>query len=140
MRLQVAGILMGNARQLGRALDSDGIVEPVRGPLIPGFSAVKAAALAAGVSRPLRWTGACTFHALLLGPGRREAMGLGAAGAFGCTISGAGPTCVAVVADAAVGERVADAMVTAFTKEGKLEVNSAHVSRLCQRGARTVGD
>lgn len=60
------------------------------------------------------------------------------AGAYGCTISGAGPTCVAVVSDPTVGERVADAMVTAFTSKGKLEVNSAHVSRLDQEGARTV--
>ena len=45
---QVAGILLGDAAQLGRALDSDIIVEPVRGPLIPGFAAVKAAAKAAG--------------------------------------------------------------------------------------------
>lgn len=31
-----------------QALDSDAIVEPVRGPLIPGFAAVKDAARAAG--------------------------------------------------------------------------------------------
>ncbi len=37
MARQVAGILKGNAAMLGRALDSDVIVEPVRGPLIPGF-------------------------------------------------------------------------------------------------------
>jgi hypothetical protein len=34
---QVAGILRGDAAMLGHALDSDAIVEPVRGPLIPGF-------------------------------------------------------------------------------------------------------
>lgn len=44
----VAGITAGDAKLLGRALDSDCIVEPVRGPLIPGFPAVKAAAKAAG--------------------------------------------------------------------------------------------
>ncbi|KAK9865182.1 hypothetical protein WJX84_002731 [Apatococcus fuscideae] len=49
------------------SLGWDVIVEPVRGPLIPGFAEVKAAAKAAG--------------------------------AYGCTISGAGPTCVAVVSD-----------------------------------------
>lgn len=38
----------GNAELTGRALDSDCIVEPVRGPLIPGFAAVKEAAKAAG--------------------------------------------------------------------------------------------
>ena len=37
-----------DAKLVGRALDSDCIVEPVRGPLIPGFMAVKAAAKAAG--------------------------------------------------------------------------------------------
>lgn len=36
---------------LQQALDSDAIVEPVRGPLIPGFAAVKEAARAAG-ARP----------------------------------------------------------------------------------------
>lgn len=49
MRLiQVAGILLGDSKQLGSALNSDVVVEPVRGPLIPGFRAVKDAALAAG--------------------------------------------------------------------------------------------
>ena len=46
--IQVAGILLGDSKQLGQALNSDVIVEPVRGPLIPGFSSVKEAALAAG--------------------------------------------------------------------------------------------
>ncbi len=44
----VAGILTGSPALLGLALDSELIVEPVRGPLIPGFSAVKEAAKAAG--------------------------------------------------------------------------------------------
>lgn len=103
---QVAGIMGGDAALVGRALDSDIIVEPVRGPLIPGFAAVKRAARAAG--------------------------------AYGCTISGAGPTCVAVVDDPAVGQRVAEAMVHAFTAEGGLEVNTARVVRLDQAGARLV--
>ncbi len=47
---QVAGILQGNAELTGRALDSDCIVEPVRGPLIPGFASVKQAAKDAGAS------------------------------------------------------------------------------------------
>jgi len=62
----------------------------------------------------------------------------GRAGAYGCTISGAGPTCVAVVDDPAVGARVAEAMVQAFTAEGGLAVNSARVVRLDQEGARLV--
>ena len=46
--MQIAGILTGDAALVGKALDSDIIIEPVRGPLIPGFAAVKAAAKAAG--------------------------------------------------------------------------------------------
>ncbi len=46
---QVAGILTGDAQLVGQSLDSDVIIEPVRGPLIPGFAAVKAAAKAAGM-------------------------------------------------------------------------------------------
>lgn len=46
---QVAGILGGDAMMVGRALDSDAIIEPMRGPLIPGFAAVKRAARAAGM-------------------------------------------------------------------------------------------
>ena len=60
------------------------------------------------------------------------------AGAFGCTISGAGPTCVAVVDNPQLGQTVAEAMVKAFEQEGKLEVNSARVVRLDQQGARTI--
>jgi hypothetical protein len=45
---QVAGILQGDVRLIGQALDSDVIIEPVRGPLIPGMMAVKEAAKAAG--------------------------------------------------------------------------------------------
>ena len=51
--LQVAGILGGDAELTGRALDSDCLVEPVRGPLIPGFAAVKQAARAAGAALAL---------------------------------------------------------------------------------------
>lgn len=45
-----------------------------------------------------------------------------AAGAFGCTISGAGPTCVAVTNNRATGEAVAAAMAAAFKQDGGLEV------------------
>ena len=41
--------MTGNAALVGQALDSDVIVEPVRGPFIPGFAAVKAAARDAGI-------------------------------------------------------------------------------------------
>ncbi|KIZ07520.1 homoserine kinase [Monoraphidium neglectum] len=60
------------------------------------------------------------------------------AGAYGCTISGAGPTAVAVVSDAGVGARVADAMAAAFRSEGKLEINSKVVVRLDPEGAKFV--
>lgn len=45
---KVAGILQGNIELLGSALSSDIVVEPVRGPLIPGFGEVKNAALEHG--------------------------------------------------------------------------------------------
>lgn len=102
----VAGIVTGDAALIGKALDSDAIVEPVRGPLIPGFQAVKEAAAAAG--------------------------------AYGCTISGAGPTAVAIVSDPEVGARVKEAMIKAFNSVGKLEVNSADVLKLDNVGARVV--
>lgn len=102
----VASILTGDVAGLGRALDSDCIVEPVRGPLIPGFMAVKEAARNAG--------------------------------AFGCTISGAGPTAVAIVSDKDLGHKVKEAMIAAFNKQGGLAVNSADVVRLDNLGARRI--
>ncbi len=47
---QVAGILRGDVRLIGESLDRDVIIEPARGPLIPGMMAVKEAAKAAGKS------------------------------------------------------------------------------------------
>ena len=102
----VAAILQGDAARLGEALGADALVEPVRGPLIPGFAAVKKAAAEAG--------------------------------ALGCTISGAGPTCVAVVRDEASGLRVAEAMCRAFKEIGKLEIGSSRVAALDSLGARVV--
>ncbi len=60
------------------------------------------------------------------------------AGAFGCTISGAGPTAVAIVSDPDVGQRVKEAMIGAFKAAGGLEVNSAKVVRLDNDGAKRV--
>lgn len=102
----VAGILEGRAPLVGRALDSDWIIEPVRGPLIPGFMDVKKAAKKAG--------------------------------AFGCTISGAGPTAVAVVENEQVGQQVMEAMQAAFKSSGGLETNSAKIVKLDQLGARVI--
>ena len=100
----VAGVLAGDARLVGAALSADCIVEPARGPLIPGFAAVKEAALAAG--------------------------------ARGCTISGAGPTVVAVVDCPRVGEAVRAAMCDAFGAHGGLGIDRSSVTRLALEGAR----
>lgn len=60
------------------------------------------------------------------------------AGAYGCTISGAGPTAVAIVDDLTVGHRVMEAMSEAFVTHGKLQVNSARIARLDLDGAKFV--
>ncbi len=60
------------------------------------------------------------------------------AGAYGATISGAGPTAVAIVDSLSVGERVQEAMCRAFKDAGKLDVNSAKVVRLDPVGAKIV--
>jgi homoserine kinase len=101
----VAAILQGDACLLGASLSSDSIVEPKRGPLIPGMMAVKAAALETG--------------------------------AFGCTISGAGPTAVAITDTAEKGKAIAVAMVDMFQKKGLLEA-TASVQKLDRTGARVV--
>jgi homoserine kinase len=91
---------------LGKALDSEVVVEAARGPLIPGFAAVKEAARAAG--------------------------------AYGCTISGAGPTVVAVVESREAGADVSKAMSQAFLEAGNLETNTVQIVGLCSEGATTV--
>lgn len=55
-------------------------------------------------------------------------------GAFGCSISGSGPTVFAVVPDEAIGKRCADAMQKAF---GDLR-STAHVGAIAKRGVRSV--
>lgn len=60
------------------------------------------------------------------------------AGAYGCTISGAGPTCVAVVGCSEEGQQVAQAMQDAFIHSGKLQVNSVHVTELDRLGTTLV--
>uniref|UniRef100_A0A2P2LJJ9 Homoserine kinase n=1 Tax=Rhizophora mucronata TaxID=61149 RepID=A0A2P2LJJ9_RHIMU len=59
-------------------------------------------------------------------------------GAFGCTISGAGPTAVAVVDEEERGKEIGERMVEAFLKEGNLKA-VAMVKRLDRLGARLVG-
>ena len=82
------------------------IVEPCRGPLIPGFMAVKEAAKEAG--------------------------------AYGCTISGAGPTVCAVVSDPDMGAKVGEKMAEAFQKQGKLDINTIQVVKLNKAGAKLL--
>jgi len=100
----VAGILTGDAAMLGKALGDDTIVETARGPLIPGFMAVKQAAMQAG--------------------------------AYGCTISGAGPTVVAIAPGKDAGVKIAKAMAEAFRTKGNLQVAYAGCAQLCADGAR----
>jgi homoserine kinase len=59
------------------------------------------------------------------------------AGAYGCTISGAGPTAIAVVDDPNTGARVGQAMADAFVANG-LGVNTISVVRLDEEGARLL--
>jgi len=62
---------------------------------------------------------------------KRAALG---AGAFGCSISGAGPTAFAIVNATAIGETVAAAMVAAYAAEGV--VATARVAEVDLHGAR----
>ncbi|XP_010530968.1 PREDICTED: homoserine kinase [Tarenaya hassleriana] len=59
------------------------------------------------------------------------------AGAFGCTISGAGPTAVAVIDSAEMGKEIGQRMVEAFFKAGNLK-STASVTKLDKVGARLV--
>ncbi|KAL1551917.1 homoserine kinase [Salvia divinorum] len=59
------------------------------------------------------------------------------AGAFGCTISGAGPTAVAVTDSEERGREIGERMVEAFWKVGKLK-SLAMVKQLDRVGARLV--
>ncbi|KAG6550573.1 hypothetical protein Mapa_007942 [Marchantia paleacea] len=101
----VSAILLGDARLLGSALGSDTIVEPKRGPLIPGMLAVKLVSM------------------------KHDA--------FGCTISGAGPTTVAITDSEDEGHRIGARMVEEFMADGKLKA-TAHVQKLDREGARVV--
>ncbi|KVH27466.1 homoserine kinase [Cynara cardunculus var. scolymus] len=59
------------------------------------------------------------------------------AGAYGCTISGAGPTAVAVIDDEEKGREIGEKMVEAFMGEGNLKA-VAMVKKLDRVGARLV--
>ncbi|KAE8670069.1 Homoserine kinase [Hibiscus syriacus] len=58
-------------------------------------------------------------------------------GAFGCTISGAGPTAVAVIDNEEKGKKIGQKMVEAFLEEGNLR-SVAMVKRLDRVGARLI--
>ncbi len=95
--------LHADDRDLLAATLRDLLAEPYRAPLVPGFAAVQAAALAAG--------------------------------ALGCSLSGAGPAVFAVAA-AADAERVAAAAVAAWRAAGV--ASRARVCALDRRGARRL--
>lgn len=62
-----------------------------------------------------------------------------AAGAFGCTISGAGPTAVALTDSEEQGRQIGESMVQAFAKAGNLKASAA-VKQLDRIGARLVSN
>lgn len=59
------------------------------------------------------------------------------AGAFGCTISGAGPTAVAVIDTAEKGYAIGEKMVEAFLELGNWK-SIASVKKLDKIGARLI--
>ena len=101
-----SALVGGDFETVGRAMGSDAVVEPRRGPLIPGFAAVKKAAMSHG--------------------------------AHGCTISGAGPTAVAVGTSAEGLSAAVEAMCDAFS--GFHEIGCAAVCRPDFEGARDVDE
>ena len=99
----VVALTSGDLDLLRRALD-DGIAEPARAPLLPGFREAKEAALAAG--------------------------------ALGCSISGAGPTSFAFAPNDAEAESIGAAMCVAYQTRGVRA--TSRVARIDARGARLV--
>jgi homoserine kinase len=103
----LAGLLIGCFQgdlELIRRSFSDTLVEPHRARLVPGFAAVKSAALAAG--------------------------------ALGCSLSGAGPSLFAWCDGDTVGEQVRGAMIAAFADAG-LEARG-WISPVDGPGARVI--
>ncbi|MDA8017702.1 MAG: homoserine kinase [Thermoanaerobaculia bacterium] len=99
----VAALGSGDLELLRRALE-DRIAEPRRTHLVPGFGAMKNAALAFG--------------------------------AIGCTLSGSGPSTLALAPSLEDAERIADAMVASLGDVGSDRL----VSSVGARGARVVDD
>jgi homoserine kinase len=100
----IAGLWKKDLLLIGRAID-DKIVEPARTPLIPGFAAVKQAALQHG--------------------------------AFGCSISGAGPSVFAITESVAQGQLIGQAMADVFAQHG-LTQSAIHVSHVNREGAKEI--
>jgi homoserine kinase len=99
----VAAISKNDVRLLGSSME-DSIVEPVRGPLIPGYFDVKRAAMDSG--------------------------------ACGCTISGSGPSVLAITDDKKSAERIGASMKKAF---GKHNLQSTiHISGIDKEGTRAI--
>jgi homoserine kinase len=59
------------------------------------------------------------------------------AGAYGCTISGAGPTAVAITDSLTKAEAISTAMVNAFLDSGNLK-STGYIQQLDAEGARVV--
>jgi homoserine kinase len=100
----VAGACLDDLRLFGRGIE-DGIAEPVRAALLPGFPAAKVAARAAG--------------------------------ALGCSISGAGPTVFAVAGDHDAAVRVMSAMVLPCRRRGRSMPGGVQMS-VRTRSARVI--
>jgi homoserine kinase len=99
----IAAIFRNDVPALGRAA-IDEIIEPARASLIPGFWAVKQAALESG--------------------------------AYGCSISGSGPTVFAICDNIEVGQKIGQVMQRAFREVG-LE-STVNVASIDRRGAQLV--
>ncbi|OAY83821.1 Homoserine kinase [Ananas comosus] len=109
-------------------------------------NASQAAALVAAVARgDARALGAAMSSDAIVEPRRAPLIpGMAAvkaaavaAGAFGCTISGAGPTAVAVIDGEEKGREIGERMVEAFSREGGLNA-TATVASLDRVGARVI--
>ena len=59
-------------------------------------------------------------------------------GAFGCTISGAGPTILAIVENKTSGEAVTEAMSSAFKESGRLQIQKSKIVHIDMVGTRSV--
>lgn len=112
------------------------------------FNSSQAAALVAAVVQgDVRLLGAALSSDVIVEPKRAPLIpGMAGvkraaleAGAFGCTISGAGPTAVAVIDGEEKGKVIGERMVEAFLSEGGLKA-SMTVSRLDRVGARVVSN